>query len=127
MGIKRWSGLAVRLPDDSEVVLYNDAHSFKRVRATLMEEFFHIRLHHPRSSIRILSGDTNARSFDGGIEEEAYASGAAALVPYVALRQMVSDGLSVPAIARVFNVSTDLVSYRLKVTKLFRRARRRTN
>jgi len=121
-GVGRWSGLAVSMPDGSEVVLYNDAHPETRVRSTLMEEFFHLRLGHPRSSVRIIGGEDGFRTYNSATEIEAYASGAAALVPYGVLRRMIHDGFAVRSIARLFAVSEELVKYRLKVTKLFRRA-----
>jgi hypothetical protein len=124
-GNKSWSGMAVRMHDGTETVLYNDAHSEHRVRATLMEELFHIRLGHPRSSVRMLSDGTAGRTFNGAVEEEAYASGAAALLPYGGLRGFVNDGLDSSEISRIYNVSPDLVNYRLKVTKLFGTAQRK--
>src|SRR6266850_6898161 len=43
-GVRNWSGLGLQLPDGSEMVVYNDSHAPVRIRATLMEEFFHIYL-----------------------------------------------------------------------------------
>ncbi|MHB1863515.1 MAG: ImmA/IrrE family metallo-endopeptidase [Gemmatimonadaceae bacterium] len=123
-GAVKWSGLVTRLEDGTEIVLYNDKQSLRRVRATLMEEFFHIRLEHPQSRIRVLAADPKHRTFNGLVEEEAYASGAAALVPYWGLRRMIDSGSDVAEIARVFDVSRDLVDYRLKVTKLYNQAHR---
>ena len=121
-GNRSWSGVAVRLPGDlGEVVIYNDSHPPSRVRATLMEEFFHIRLEHPRSTVRQLSGEDGWRSYDSRVEEEAYGSGASALVPYCALREMLSGGVQSAGIARHFEVSSKLVEYRMKVTKLYGR------
>lgn len=120
-GSANWSGLALQLSDDAELVLFNDSHPHCRVNATLMEEFFHVHLRHPRSSVRVLSGADQHRSHDGAIEQAAYGSGAAALVPYAALRGMLASGTSIVAIARHFDVSQDLVRYRMKVTKLYAR------
>lgn len=123
--IGRWSGLALRLDDGSDLIIYNDSHPETRVRATLMEEFFHLRLHHPRSRIRLLDDGSHARTVDDEVERIAYASGAAALVPFCQLKEMVAAGTSMREIARVFGVSSDLVAFRMKVTKLYNRRRAR--
>lgn len=125
-GRTHWSGLAIRLGESSELVLYNDSHAMTRVRATLMEEFFHLRLQHARSVVRLLSMHDRGRTYDGAIEQIAYGSGAAALAPYSALKTMLRGGSDVSAIARQFSVSDDLVQYRLKVTKLYRIPRSRS-
>lgn len=124
-GRTRWSGLAVRVDDEHELVVYNDSHAINRIRATLMEEFFHLRLGHPRSVVRVLSAGRGARSYDEEIEQAAYGSGAAALAPYAALKSMLGGRVPIATIAEHFLVSGDLVEYRLKVTKLYRSAKRR--
>jgi hypothetical protein len=90
-----------------------------------MEEFFHLKLGHPTTSIRIYGGDRTSRTHDPAVEGEAYGSGAAALVPYRPLRTMLEAGHSVGKIARLFEVSPDLVIFRAKVTKLYRLLGRR--
>jgi Zn-dependent peptidase ImmA (M78 family) len=120
-GQASWSGLAIRL-DDVELVLFNDSHPASRVRATLMEEFFHLRLSHQRSALRLLAHADGHRTHDGGIEFEAYASGAAALVPYCSLKRMLSEKVRIAVIARQFGVSPALVQFRCKVCRLYRRA-----
>ena len=60
-----------------------------------------------------------ARDYNKSDEEAAYAIGAAALVPYAVLRQLVFDGRPVDQIARRFSVSRQLVEYRIKVTHLW--------
>jgi hypothetical protein len=123
-GSASWSGLALRINDELELVLYNDAHRTTRVRATLMEELFHIRLNHPRSQIRLLSPSPTGRTYDGQVESAAYGSGAAALVPYAALKKMIAAGATASMVARAFEVSSDLVNFRMKVTRLYSRQRR---
>lgn len=125
-GSNSWSGLAIRISDELELVLYNDSHPQSRVRATLMEEFFHLRLNHPRSVIRVFATSDGTRTHDGAIEAVAYGSGAAALLPYVALKRLLAGGTSLATIARTFGVSGELVAYRMKVTKLYSQHRRRS-
>ena len=124
-GAKEWSGAAIPLPDEEVLVVYNDIHPETRSRATLMEEFFHLRLGHPPSTVRV-HVEAGRRIFDPKVEGEAYASGCASLVPFRSLRECVRRGDGASAIARQFNVSTALVDYRLKVTRLWR-LRARTN
>ena len=67
-----------------------------------------------RAQARFLTRDYNKSD-----EEEAYAVGAAALVPYAALRRLVFAGRTAEEIARRFRVSTPLAEYRIKVTHLW--------
>lgn len=60
-----------------------------------------------------------ARDYNKADEEAAYAVGAAALVPFGALRQLVLEGRRAEQIARRFRVSRQLVEYRIKVTHLW--------
>jgi len=117
-GSASWSGMAISFNDAGVVILYNDSHPTTRMRTTLMEEFFHLWLGHPPSILRVYRDDAG-RSHDPDIENEAYGSGAAALVPYKALRLHVENGHSVRQIADFFEISPDLVVYRSKVTRLY--------
>jgi hypothetical protein len=83
-----------------------------------MEEFFHLWLEHPPDRLRLLSDGEGRRDFDGGKESEAYGSGAAALVPYTALKAMLTQGKTLLQIADHFLVSEALVEFRIRVTKL---------
>ena len=81
-----------------------------------MEEICHVFLGH---SPNHLSAGAVARDYQKVDEEDAYATGAAALVPYQVLRQLVLKGKSAAEIAKRFGVSKELVAYRLKVTRLW--------
>jgi hypothetical protein len=123
---EEWSGGACShaLPDGRRIVILNPNHGSARTNATLMEEVSHVFLGHQPSRLKVLainkSGRTVARDYRHTDEEAAYATGAAALVPYAALRKFVLDGRRAPEIARHFRVSRELVEYRLKVTRLWR-------
>lgn len=124
----RWSGLAIRLSAADHLVVYNDRHPLTRVRATLMEEFYHIRLGHPPGSVRVLAGRENAAGYGPAIEDEAYGSGAAALVPYQGLKARLDSGEGIVQIAEHYGVSTALVEFRARVTRLIRaRTQNRTS
>jgi hypothetical protein len=66
------------------------------------------------------SGRTISREYRKADEEAAYATGAAALVPFSALRRFVLEGQRSRQIANHFRVSRELVEYRLKVTRLWK-------
>lgn len=123
VGRAEWSALCLTVEGGRECVLFNDSHSRSRIRATLMEEFFHLWLGHPRSALRLAPLDSRQRSLMPEIEQEAYFSGAAALVPYYGLHALVMSGASDLEIAHHFDVSPDLVRFRSKLTKLYRRSR----
>ena len=124
-GSDRWSGGAASkpLPDGRRIVILNPNHNPMRTHATLMEEISHVFLGHQPSRLKIAAKDSRGRSisrdYRNADEEAAYATGAAALVPYSALRQFLHEGHDSSRIAKHFRVSRELVEYRLKVTRLW--------
>ena len=124
-GKNSWSGGATSqaLPDGRKIIILNPAHSKKRQNATLMEEVSHVFLGHKPSRLAIekktKDGKIIARDYNAKIEEQAYAVGAAALVPCSALRKFIEKGKTSRGIARHFDVSNQLVEYRMKILKLW--------
>lgn len=124
-GSGKWSGGAASqaLPDGRRLIILNPTHGRNRQNATLMEEICHVFLGHKPSRLAIETQDkqgrTIARDYHEEIEEEAYATGAAALVPYSGLRRFVEDGKTSAEIARHYRVSRALVEYRIKISKLW--------
>ena len=120
-----WSGGAasIPLPDGRKLIILNPTHSKRRQNATLMEEISHVFLGHKPSRLAIRRKDKTgkivARDYNHDIEEEAYSTGAAALVPYLALRRYVEEGKTSVEIARHFGVSRALVEFRIKISKLW--------
>ena len=123
-----WSGGACSrpLPDGWKLVILNPAHGKQRNRATLMEEVAHVFLGHAPNRLAVASSETTGdrkqiltRDYNQDDEEAAYSVGAAALVPYAALRRLVASGRAAHEIARHFGVSRQLVEYRIKVTRLW--------
>lgn len=125
-GSEKWSGGACShpLPDGRRIVILNPNHAPMRTNATLMEEVSHVFLGHQPSRLKVVaetaSGQTVSREYRNADEEAAYGTGAAALVPFSALRRFVLEGQSSLQIARHFRVSRELVEYRLKVTRLWK-------
>lgn len=124
-GKDKWSGGACsqKLFDGKKLIILNPTHGKNRQNATLMEEICHVFLGHKPSRLAIKAinkqGKVIARDYRPEIEEEAYSIGAAALVPFSALRRMVNQGKTSREIARHFNVSRELVEYRMKVSRLW--------
>ena len=129
-----WSGGACSrpLPNGWKIVILNPAHGIHRNRATLMEEISHVFLGHQANRLAVIRSEPPAvaseptanpkivaRDYNKADEEAAYAVGAAALVPFAALRRAVLAGRSADQIARRFGVSRQLVEYRIKVTHLW--------
>lgn len=124
-GKDKWSGGAsgIPLPNGRKLIILNPTHTPARHQATLMEEICHVFLGHKPTKLEITNynkkGEQIARDYDEAMEEEAYSVGAAALVPFAALRSFVREGKNSRQIARHFNVSRELVEYRMKVSRLW--------
>lgn len=124
-GSNAWSGgTASRpLPNGWRLVILNPTHGAQRNNATLMEEVCHVFLGHKANRLAIVAQDKHgkmaSRDYNDEDEEAAYAVGAASLVPFSALRRFVFQGKTSKEIAQHFNVSRDLVEYRMKVSRLW--------
>jgi hypothetical protein len=124
-GSEAWSGgtCSRPLPNGWRVVILNPKHGQQRNNATLMEEVCHVFLGHKANRLHIVAqdkqGKTVARDYNEADEEAAYAVGAAALVPFATLRRFVRGGKTSLEMARHFNVSRELIEYRLKVSRLW--------
>jgi DNA-binding CsgD family transcriptional regulator len=120
-----WSGGAasIKLPSGEKLIILNPTHGRNRHAATLMEEISHVFLGHKPSRLAIENkshtGKTIARDYNKDIEEEAYGTGAAALIPYSSLKQMVVEGKTAQQIARHYGVSRALVEFRIKISRLW--------
>jgi IrrE N-terminal-like domain len=125
VGVNDWSGgtSSRPLPNGWRLVILNPKHGRARNNATLMEEVCHVFLGHKANRLSIVAqnkqGKTVARDYNEADEEAAYAVGASALVPYSGLRRMAERGKSSIEIARHFQVSRELVEYRMKVCRLW--------
>lgn len=121
----KWSGGACSqaLPDGRKLIVLNPTHNQNRQNATLMEEICHVFLGHKPSRLAVENtnkqGKPIARDYREDDEEAAYSIGAAALVPFAALREMVNAGKTSREIARHFGVSRELVEYRMKISRLW--------
>ncbi|HKG46516.1 MAG TPA: ImmA/IrrE family metallo-endopeptidase, partial [Pyrinomonadaceae bacterium] len=118
-----WSGGACTLPNGMKLVILNPTHGRSRTNATLMEEICHVFVGHQPNRLSIVAKDDRGkvmnRDYRKADEEEAYAVGAAALVPYASLKRMLLQGKTSTEIGVHFRVSPELVEYRMKVTRLW--------
>ncbi len=121
-----WSGGASSqtLPNGQKLIILNPTHGKNRQNATLMEEISHVFLGHKPSRLAIEmrdeSGNVRARDYNAEIEEQAYSVGAAALVPYAGLHFYIVQGKTSRDIARHYDVSYQLIEYRIKVSRLWK-------
>lgn len=119
-----WSGGACTLPNGLKLVVLNPTHGRSRTNATLMEEICHVFLGHQPNRLSVVTKDERGkvmnRDYRKADEEEAYAVGAAALVPYVTLKRLLLQARTSQQIAAHFRVSKELIKYRMKVTHLWR-------
>lgn len=114
-----WSGAAIST-GDSHIILINSTQSANRQTATLMEEVCHILLGHRPSMVS--QATLGGRDYDHFKEEEAYAVGAAALIPYFLLKSSLTAGEDPRELAKRLGVSVALLTYRVKgldLTSLF--------
>jgi hypothetical protein len=125
-----WSGgvLPYPLPDGTFLCILNPAHAPTRNRMTLMEEIAHRYMNHCPTKVLLDSSELRARDFDRACEKEAYGIGAAALLPWSQLFELINSGHAVDSIADHFEVSQQLIEYRIKITGASRlyAARQRT-
>jgi hypothetical protein len=117
---ENWSGGTIALPDGWQLCILNPTHNAERTKATLMEEVAHIFLGHKPTKITTGLDGLSRRDYEQDKEREAYAIGAAALVPYAALFMGLMARTPVQRIAKRFGVSKELVEYRIKITLLWR-------
>ncbi len=119
-----FDGLAFTHPESGRsVILLNCGKPERRQRATLMEELAHILLKHRPSRVA-LDPDLGVmrRTFDRAQENEAYDLGCALLLPKERIQRDVKDQQRlVREIADEHGCSHELVSYRIKRARLWRR------
>jgi hypothetical protein len=117
-GKKHWSGgvYAKLLPDGSRICILNSRHDSRRIKITLMEEVAHIHLKHSPTRLMPSMDGLRMRGYDKKQEHEAYGVGAAALLPWGAFFPAINCGTAVEALAEQFEVSSQLVEYRIKIT-----------
>jgi len=118
-----WDGFSFCFPDEvTLIVMLNSARPRTRQMATLMEELAHHLLgHKPCAITRDPTGGFLRRSYDPSQETEAFDLGAALILPKEKVQRDVGAHRSAAEIAREHGCSGDLVIYRIKRMRLWRR------
>jgi len=113
-----WSGgvLAHPLPDGKRICIINPTHPRRRNRITLMEEIVHVHRNHVPTGMHEVIPGLRVRTYDADQEAEAYGVGAAALLPWASFFHCVNRGVSIEEIADIYDVTTQLAEYRIKIT-----------
>ena len=104
-----------------KTIWHNDVHAFVRQRANVAHEIAHALLMHMPTVTR---DPLRARPWDAAAEEEAQWLGPALLVSEEAAIFTVRSGMDLVSSAAYYQVSTDLMSFRLGVTGAMRRVSR---
>ncbi|MBZ5697622.1 MAG: ImmA/IrrE family metallo-endopeptidase [Acidobacteriia bacterium] len=105
----------------------NPTHHPRRKRMTLMEEITHVHLRHVPSRLIRQADGLRMRDYDKPQEEEAFGVGAASLIPWGSFFPAINRGMAIPDLAEKFEVSEDLIRYRIQITaasKLYRARQR---
>jgi hypothetical protein len=92
-----------------------------------MEEIAHVYRNHKPTGIALIAGVLEVREYHEVQEKEAYGIGAATLIPWANLFHLLNSGKTVPDLAEHFDVTPNLIEYRIKITGGYRiyRARQR--
>lgn len=119
---RSWSGGVYprALPDGSRVCVLNSSHSYRRRKITLMEEICHVYLRHTPSVLAVRTDGVQVREYLESQEREAYGVGAAALMPWETLFSALNRGAAVHELADAYDVTSELVTYRIKITGAYR-------
>ncbi len=96
------------------LIVVNPAHSAARNSMSVLEECAHIHLKHRPEPIQNLGALFFSRVYDEPMESEAYAVGAAALLPVSVLKPVMTQSVSVRKLALQHGVSKALVRFRLR-------------
>jgi hypothetical protein len=114
----RWSGgvLPLKLPNGKYICMLNPTHPPRRNRITLMEETVHIHRRHTPTGLREIAPGLRVRTYDQAQEAEAYGVGAALLLPWGRFYHSLDTGTPVEEISEEYDVTSQLVQYRIKVT-----------
>jgi hypothetical protein len=113
-----WSGgvYPELLPDGTKLCMLNPLQSPGRSRITLTEEICHCYFGHQPTAFVVNAQGLLVRDFNKKQEEEAYGVGAAVLLPWNLFFPLLNKGTGVEDLAEGFDVTTQLVEYRIKIT-----------
>ncbi len=102
-------------------IIHNDSHAFTRQTSNITHELSHALLHHPPTPAL---DDNGCRYWNQDIEDEATWLSGALLVPEVSAIAIARGRWTIDAAAHHFEVSKDMIRYRLNITGATKRSRR---
>jgi len=113
-----WSGGVHPDPlnDGTLLCILNPFHSRRRNKVTLMEEISHILMDHVPSGVSYDMNGLRLRDYHENQEKEAYGIGSAALIPWQTFLPALKASKSIEELSEMYDVTTDLVQYRIKIT-----------
>lgn len=111
---REWSGGARPLPDGRTVVLLHPGQTPERAAVTLMEEAAHVYHGHQPSRFVQLPSGLIRREHNPVVEQEAYWTAAAVLLPSRAVAMAVWKGRSAQELAAEYGISVELTEFRIK-------------
>jgi len=112
-----WSGgiFPRPLPDGSFLCMLNPDDPPRRNRITLMEEICHRYFNHEPTKLVVREDGLLIRDFNDTQEKEAFGVGAAVLMPWSLFFPRLNVGMSSVELSEEFDVTTQLVEYRIKI------------
>ena len=116
-----FSAMLLPVGQGNRIVIHNDSHSPRRQVSNLAHELAHILLAHPAEIV--CRGDLGRRA-DSLVENEAAYLGGCILVPNEAAYRIAFSGIDSQTAADSYGVSEEMITYRLRMSGAFKRARR---
>lgn len=110
-----WDAGTLVFPDGLTLIIFNPTRDPRRRTATLMEELAHVHLGHKPSELQRIGGLV-IRTCCNSNEKQAYAVGAAALLPAYLLKGAQTRGFSRAEVIEEHGISPELLRYRENVT-----------
>jgi Zn-dependent peptidase ImmA (M78 family) len=118
-----WSAVTVASPDKI-IIVANPQHSIGRCSNSIMHELAHILLEHSGSRVFIAEDGFALRDYNDKQEEEADWLAGSLLLPRTALQHLYYRRVPRETILEDYCVSSDLYSFRIRMTAINRQFRR---
>jgi hypothetical protein len=115
MSAKDWSGSGLEMPNDRLIVMLNPNQTVERENVTIMEEVSHKHWRHKPSQLIQLPGGFTKRVYNRAVEQQAYWTAAATLLPAFAIAQAIWTRDSMETIATKYGTSLELVKMRISL------------
>lgn len=114
-----WSGMARALPDGRLLILLNPNQSRERANVTVLEEVAHAYYSHKPTRIAPGVSGLPEREYDPAMEQEAYWTAGAALLPMKEVALAVYRGRTAGELGAAFGASVELAEMRIKTLRLW--------